>query len=209
MLFAPKKKQPENREKSFEEMSNLEIFECLLENPKSLPKERVIQYLKAEFDVANLLELFEKWDFKNKKYFIQIIPKQKLDYLLKSAWKFNRILFQKEFGEFLLKLTNDNNPKSQAEIFSKLENLMSSNEAMISILLDVFYGKEEEFVQFYQKCSKIDRIELLERIFSDFSNTMERPIWQYQARVALEEMKKRGKITLTEQLFLDCANQLL
>ncbi len=190
-------------------MSNSEIFEFILKNPKKLPKERLMQYFKQEFDLANLLELFEKIDFQSKKYFIQIIPSKKLNCLIKSAWKFNNILFQEEFKKFLFDVIDNDDPKNQEEIFSKLRDLISCNKEMISILLDVFYGKEEEFVQFYRECSKIDRIELLERIFSDFSNTIGRPVWQYQARVALEKMKKEKEITLTEQLFLDAANQML
>ena len=96
------KRQPQNREKSFEEMSNSEIFEFILKNPKKLPKERLMQYFKQEFDLANLLELFEKIDFQSKKYFIQIIPSKKLNCLIKSAWKFNNILFQEELRNFCL-----------------------------------------------------------------------------------------------------------
>ncbi len=196
-----KKKQPEKRQKTFEEMLNSELLEVIFSNPKSIleiPEKRLIRYFEEELDVGNLLELFQKLDFEKQKYFLKRISDKKMKYMIKFAVKFHNVSFWEEFRNFLFKLKMDKNKA----VFRKLSNLMSNgDEEVISIFFDIFYEmEEEEFLEFYKNSSKIVRIEILEKIFANSSNVVINCLLQSHARFALEELRK--EISFTEQLYL-------
>ena len=79
-----------------------------------------------------------------------------------------------------------------------------------TVLYDILYQiNETEFAEFYQDCSKVSQIELLENIFADKPNlTVGDKILRYQAKFVLEQREKSGEITQTEKFYLEYAKKI-